>query len=293
MIAQAQPAGVSGAERFRILLIKPSHYDDDGYVIRWLRSMMPSNSLASVYGLAMESVGRGVLSDHAQIDVTPIDETNTRVRIDDIIARVPGARREGLRRPGRRAVQPVPPRARHCAAAARRRHSGGAWRLPCLRPALDVRRADAGPAGRTRHGREPVRRRSGRPHGRHPARCARAANSSRSTITCEDLPGLEGTVTPFLPAQPCHPHHRQHDELRCRPRLPVPVLVLHHHQRAGPQVPPPQPGRRGAHPARELGAGRQPLLHHRRQFRPQQGLGDHLRPHHPAARETTAWTCGS
>jgi hypothetical protein len=33
------------------LLIKPSHYDDDGYVIRWYRSPMPANSLASVYGL--------------------------------------------------------------------------------------------------------------------------------------------------------------------------------------------------------------------------------------------------
>ena len=32
------------------------------------------------------------------------------------------------------------------------------------------------------------------------------------------------------------------------------------------------------------GSGRQALLHHRRQFRPQQGLGSDLRPHHQAAR---------
>ena len=36
-----------GRERFRVLLVKPSHYDDDGYVIRWWRSPMPSNSLAA------------------------------------------------------------------------------------------------------------------------------------------------------------------------------------------------------------------------------------------------------
>src|SRR3954464_5074231 len=72
--------------RFRIILIKPSHYDDDGYVIRWWRSMMPSNSLASVYGLAMDSIGRGVLDAEGSVDVTAIDETNTRVRIDKIIA---------------------------------------------------------------------------------------------------------------------------------------------------------------------------------------------------------------
>src|SRR3954463_7103627 len=71
--------------RFRVILIKPSHYDDDGYVIRWWRSMMPSNSLASVYGLTMDSVERGVLADRGAIEVTAIDETNTRVRIDKII----------------------------------------------------------------------------------------------------------------------------------------------------------------------------------------------------------------
>jgi hypothetical protein len=32
---------------FRVILIKPSHYDDDGYVIQWRRSPIPSNSLAS------------------------------------------------------------------------------------------------------------------------------------------------------------------------------------------------------------------------------------------------------
>src|SRR5580704_19738624 len=39
---------------FRVELIKPSHYDRDGYVIQWLRSTLPSNSLASVYGLMRE-----------------------------------------------------------------------------------------------------------------------------------------------------------------------------------------------------------------------------------------------
>ena len=37
-----------GLRAFRIALIKPSHYDADGYVIQWRRSYIPSNSLASV-----------------------------------------------------------------------------------------------------------------------------------------------------------------------------------------------------------------------------------------------------
>ena len=29
------------AKQFLIILIKPSHYDDDGYVIQWFRSPIP------------------------------------------------------------------------------------------------------------------------------------------------------------------------------------------------------------------------------------------------------------
>ena len=37
--------------KFRVFLIKPSHYDHEGYVIQWRRSAIPTNSLASVYAL--------------------------------------------------------------------------------------------------------------------------------------------------------------------------------------------------------------------------------------------------
>jgi radical SAM superfamily enzyme YgiQ (UPF0313 family) len=77
---------VSGRRRFRVLLIKPSHYDDDGYVIRWYRNFMPSNSLAAVYAIAAEAARVGLLGPDVDIDVTPIDETNTRIRVDRIIA---------------------------------------------------------------------------------------------------------------------------------------------------------------------------------------------------------------
>jgi radical SAM superfamily enzyme YgiQ (UPF0313 family) len=65
---------------FRLILIKPSHYDDDGYVIQWVRSSMPSNSLAALYGLAIDCAQRQVLGPHTDIVVTAQDETNTRIR---------------------------------------------------------------------------------------------------------------------------------------------------------------------------------------------------------------------
>jgi len=72
--------------RFRVLLIKPSHYDDDGYVIRWYRAPMPSNSLAAVYGLIADAAARNALGPDVTIDLNAIDETNTRVPIKKIIA---------------------------------------------------------------------------------------------------------------------------------------------------------------------------------------------------------------
>jgi radical SAM superfamily enzyme YgiQ (UPF0313 family) len=76
----------SPARRFRVVLIKPSHYDDDGYVIRWFRNFMPSNSLASLYAITMDSAQAQVLGPDVEITVDVTDETNSRVRIDRLIA---------------------------------------------------------------------------------------------------------------------------------------------------------------------------------------------------------------
>src|SRR5687767_10108645 len=68
-------------------MIKPSHYDDDGYVIRWWRSMIPSNSLAAVYGIAVDCAERSALGADIEIDIDAIDEMNTRIDIPSLIAR--------------------------------------------------------------------------------------------------------------------------------------------------------------------------------------------------------------
>ncbi len=52
---------------FRLVLVKPSHYDDDGYVIQWFRSAIPSNSLAALYGLARDCSERGILGPDVTI----------------------------------------------------------------------------------------------------------------------------------------------------------------------------------------------------------------------------------
>jgi len=67
-------------KRFSLMLVKPSHYDDDGYVIQWLRSAIPSNTLAVLNGLALDCKERRVLGDDVEIAIAAIDETNTRVQ---------------------------------------------------------------------------------------------------------------------------------------------------------------------------------------------------------------------
>ena len=71
--------------RFRIVLIKPSHYDDEGYVVQWLRSAIPSNSLAVVYSLAADAAERQALGPDVEITITAVDECNTRIRPDRIV----------------------------------------------------------------------------------------------------------------------------------------------------------------------------------------------------------------
>jgi len=79
--------GRQPARRFQLILIKPSHYDDDGYVIRWWRGMIPSNSLAAIFGIAEDCAKRRVLGPDVAIDIEPIDETSARIDVPALIAR--------------------------------------------------------------------------------------------------------------------------------------------------------------------------------------------------------------
>ena len=76
---------------YRIILIKPSHYDDDGYVIQWRRSGIPSNSLASVYGLIAECAEARALGPDVAITLEAYDETNTVIDVPAAAARIKAA----------------------------------------------------------------------------------------------------------------------------------------------------------------------------------------------------------
>ncbi|HEY3138437.1 MAG TPA: radical SAM protein [Blastocatellia bacterium] len=79
------------ASRFCLVLIKPSHYDDDGYVIQWFRSAIPSNSLAVLYGLAVECAEQKVLGEDVDFEIHAFDETNTHIRPERIASLIESA----------------------------------------------------------------------------------------------------------------------------------------------------------------------------------------------------------
>ena len=73
---------------FPVVLIKPSHYDDNGYVIQWERAAIPSNSLAVLNALARDCGDRKVLGPDVEVIVDAYDETNTIIPIKRIIKRI-------------------------------------------------------------------------------------------------------------------------------------------------------------------------------------------------------------
>ncbi|ESQ12719.1 MAG TPA: radical SAM protein [Chromatiaceae bacterium] len=81
---------------FHVELIKPSHYDDDGYVIQWVKAWIPSNSLASLYGLTLEAAEQDALGENLEIHVRAYDETNTPIPVKRIIKRMCGTDGDGL-----------------------------------------------------------------------------------------------------------------------------------------------------------------------------------------------------
>jgi radical SAM superfamily enzyme YgiQ (UPF0313 family) len=64
--------------RLVVILIRPSKYDDEGYVIRHLRGTLPSNTLSCLNSLTEDAVRQGALAG-LEVHVEVIDEIVTRV----------------------------------------------------------------------------------------------------------------------------------------------------------------------------------------------------------------------
>src|SRR5580698_7078764 len=69
-------------------MIKPSHYDDDGYVIQWWKASIPSNSLASLYAIVQAAAENRPLGADVDITFDGWDECNSIISEDRVTARI-------------------------------------------------------------------------------------------------------------------------------------------------------------------------------------------------------------
>ena len=186
-----------GDRRFVVELIKPSHYDDDGYVIQWWKSWIPSNSLASLYGIATDIAARRALGPYVALELRAYDECHTVIPIRRIIRRIKEGDAGLVCLVGVQSNQF--PRAMDLAASFRAAGiavaiggfhvSGCLAMLPRLPPDLEA----AGQMGITLF--------AGEAEGRLEGLFADALAGRMQPIYnyMDDLPGLQQQVTPFLP----------------------------------------------------------------------------------------------
>ena len=71
--------------KINLFFVKPSKYDDDGYVIRYWKGVLPSNTLACLYGISEDVRKREVLGKDLRWKIEVIDETVQRVPCQKII----------------------------------------------------------------------------------------------------------------------------------------------------------------------------------------------------------------
>ena len=269
--------------RFTIVLIKPSHYDDDGYVIQWRRSTIPSNSLASVYGLLAECAEAHVLGPDVDIEFEIYDECNTDHRFSARLRSESSPTAEWSLWSGVQSNQF--PRALDIGRQFRKQGvtvavggfhvSGCIAMLPELPP--DLKEAQA--LGMILYAGEGEGRLGGVPEGRRFGQ-AKACLQLPERHAGYGRGGDSGAAAPRGDQGRGALH-----QLRRRTRLPVPVQLLHHHQRSGAQVALSHRRRRRGDRARQRRAGRHALFRHRRQFRPQPQLGADPRSPDRTARE--------
>jgi radical SAM superfamily enzyme YgiQ (UPF0313 family) len=85
MMKRNHAAHAKKRKQIKIVLIKSSKYDDEGYVIRHFRGVLPSNTLACLSSLTQDVAERGLLGEDVEIQVELLDDTVEKIPINRII----------------------------------------------------------------------------------------------------------------------------------------------------------------------------------------------------------------
>ena len=85
MISRYFKAHVPDNRNIRIVIIKPSKYDDEGYVIRHFRGVLPSNTLACLSSLTQDVAKHKLLGNDVTLQVELFDDTVQKIPVNRII----------------------------------------------------------------------------------------------------------------------------------------------------------------------------------------------------------------
>lgn len=75
-------------KKFHLILVRPTRYDDDGYPVHWRQTPVPSNSLACMYGIAMDCRARAILGNEVEITIEAVDESNNALQAQEMIQKI-------------------------------------------------------------------------------------------------------------------------------------------------------------------------------------------------------------
>jgi len=89
-VIQAKEENGCGITRLEVVLIRPGKYDDDGYVVRHLRGVLPSNTISCLYALTEAAAHSERFKGRVDIRIHVYDETVHRVVAERIARRLRG-----------------------------------------------------------------------------------------------------------------------------------------------------------------------------------------------------------
>jgi len=84
MVMEKERPETKNDKTLRVVLIKPSKYDDEGYVVRFWKGVLPSNTLNVLHGLTEDIKRRRVFGD-LDIQVDTFDETTEKIPVKKIV----------------------------------------------------------------------------------------------------------------------------------------------------------------------------------------------------------------
>jgi hypothetical protein len=83
-------------QNIHLFLIKPSNYDDQGYVVTHFRGVLPSNTLNCLAALTEDVLSRKLLEEGVEVTLHLLDETVQTIPVEKICRNARGSQEQTI-----------------------------------------------------------------------------------------------------------------------------------------------------------------------------------------------------